>query len=114
MKNHIFIGKPVETIKKYNRQTLASNPDKIYIFGDNLLETGKGGQAIIRGMPNARGIPTKKKPTMENNAFMNDIEYDVNKKAIDEAFDLIPQDKIVLLPEDCIGTGLAQLEQRAP
>ena len=45
---------------------------------------------------------------------MNDIEYDDNKKAIDEAFDLIPQDKIVVLPEDGIGTGLAQLEQRAP
>ncbi len=33
----------------------------IFIFGDNDMKKGKGGQAIIRDQINTHGIPTKKK-----------------------------------------------------
>ena len=107
-------GQKVETIKRYDVQTLRNNREKTYLFGDNLAGYGKGGQAIIRGEPNAIGIPTKKKPTMDEDAFMTDDEYDSNIRAIDEAFNKIPKNKIIVLPQDGLGTGLARLQSKAP
>ena len=104
----------VETISRLTVSTLRSNPDKVYLFGDNLVGRGKGGQAIIRDEPNAVGIPTKKTPSMGNNAFFTDAEYDSNIKAIDEAFAKIPEGKTIVIPEDGLGTGRAKLKETAP
>ena len=69
-------------------------------------------------MPNARGIPTKKKPTMDEDAFFTDEEYDDNIKIIDKAFEpvdkAIEDDKVIVLPEDGLGTGRADLQNKAP
>lgn len=97
------------------RQDLRSNPDKVYLFGDNLERKGLGGQAkSMRGEPNAIGIPTKKKPSMTGDSFMSDADYDSNIKAIDEAFARIPQGKTIVIPKAGIGTGLAKLQEKAP
>ena len=90
------------------------NPDKVFLFGDNLKGYGKGGQAIIRDEPNAIGIPTKKAPSMDKTAFFTDAEYTSNKKVIDEAFSKIPRGKTIVVPKDNLGTGRAQLKQKAP
>jgi hypothetical protein len=47
-------------------------PDLTFVFGDNLLGFGKGGQAIIRGEPNAFGVPTKRKPAMSPGSFFEE------------------------------------------
>ena len=104
----------VTTVKRYNPKMLRANPDKVYLFGDNLQGKGKGGQAVIRDEPNAFGIPTKKSPTMKDDAFFNDAEFGQNVAAIDAAFNKIPAGKTIVLPEDGLGTGLAQLKERAP
>ena len=99
----------METIQTLSCKLLRKNPDKVYLFGDNLLRKGKGGQTIIRDEPNAIGVPTKKKPSMSGDSFFTDDEFELNKRAIDQALGSIPTGKIVVLPESGLGTGRAQL-----
>jgi hypothetical protein len=98
-----------------SREDLQSNPDKIFLFGDNLTRKGYGGQAKeMRDEPNAIGIPTKKLPTNGPNAFFSDIELEINKYVIDRAFGKIPRDKTIVMSSSGLGTGLAQLDVKAP
>jgi predicted NAD-dependent protein-ADP-ribosyltransferase YbiA (DUF1768 family) len=100
-----------ETIKKYDVDTVRSNPDKLYIFGDNTEGWGKGGQAIIRDEPNAFGISTKNSP----NEFMSDNNFEANKARIDADIEAIKADgRPIVFPEDGIGTGRADLKNKAP
>lgn len=97
------------------REDVRAEPDKIFLFGDNLKESGYGGQAKeMRGEANARGIPTKKEPANRPTSFFADKEFAANKKAIDEAFGKIPPGKTIVIPRAGIGTGLASLEEKAP
>jgi hypothetical protein len=100
--------------KIFSVNLVKKNPDKVFLFGDNLKGYGKGGQAIIRDEPNAIGIPTKKAPSMDKTSFFTDAEYTSNKKVIDEAFSKIPRRKTIVVPKDNLGTGRAQLKQKAP
>lgn len=105
----------IERQLKYTRKEIQSNPSKIYLFGDNDEQIGYGGQAgEARGEPNARGIPTKKYPSMENGAFYSDAEFESNKSKIDAAFEKIPDDVTVVVPESGLGTGLSKLDIHAP
>lgn len=110
----------VQRIKFITREYVRSNPDKLFLFGDNLEGRGFGGQAAaMRGEPNAVGIPTKKSPSFAERAFFTDDEFALNKAAIDTAFSTIlaaikDSNKIVVIPADGLGTGRAQLDKRAP
>ncbi len=106
----------VKTQKRINRADLKANQDTLYIFGDNDIRRGLGGQAKeMRGEPNAVGVRTKATPSMDANAFWSDATYEDNIKKIDadlkRAFE---HDGPVVVPEDGIGTGLSQLEKTAP
>lgn len=97
------------------RKNLRENPNKVYLFGDNLAKRGMGGQAKeMRGEENAIGIPTKKYPTMNDKAFFTDDEFESNKERILNEFKKIPKNKTVVVPSSGLGTGLAQLDKRAP
>ena len=100
--------------KIFSVNLVKKNPDKVFLFGDNLKGYGKGGQAIIRDEPNAIGIPTKKAPSMDKTAFFTDAEYASNKKVIDEAFTKIPRGKTIVVPKDNLGTGREQIKKKAP
>lgn len=105
----------VSTIPRYSVETLRNNPDKVYVFGDNNIRKGKGGQAIIRDEPNALGIRTKLLPSNSSNAFMTDDTYNENILKIDEDIQtILDSGKEVVFPEDGIGTGLAKLKEKAP
>jgi len=91
------------------------NPNNIYVFGDNLIEKGCGGQAIIRYCSNSFGIPTKRLPTMDFEAFFRDRDEEfisVNLK-IKELVELSKTHTIVF-PKDGIGTGLAAMPKSSP
>ena len=101
------------------RQDLQQNPDTLYLFGDNEERRGLGGQAIqMRGEPNAVGVRTKRRPRLEEGDFWTDETYAANCQMITE--DLVPVKQHlatggnVVVPEDGLGTGLAQLQERAP
>ena len=100
-----------ETVKRYSVEDLRNNPDKIYIFGDNTEGWGKGGQAIVRDESNAFGISTKDSP----NQFMSDDNFEANKAKIDADIAAIKADgRPIVFPEDGIGTGRADLQNKAP
>lgn len=105
----------IEVRERVNRADLFAEKEKIFLFGDNLAERGLGGQAReIPGEENAVGIPTKKAPDNRPTSFFTDKEFAENKRAIDAAFGKIPPDKIIVIPKAGIGTGLAQLAEKAP
>ena len=103
------------SIQYYTNQLCQDNPKTLFIFGDNLIKAGRGGQAIIRPEPNSHGVPTKKLPSMTEDSFFNDTELEENKKFILDALDSIPDHyDTIAFPKDGLGTGLAQLPVRAP
>lgn len=63
--------------------------DYLFVFGDNDIKLGKGGQAIIRDEPNTIGIPTKKYPNNKSNSFYYDTQYEQNIIKIDRAINNI-------------------------
>lgn len=106
---------PIKLVKWYTREMAQNNPNALFVFGDNLVRKGYGGQAAaLRGEPNAVGIPTKVSPSV----YMSDKDFEKAKIAIDEAFDTLnthlEKGGVVVWPVDGVGTGLAQLEIRAP
>lgn len=105
----------VKALPEIRRWYVRKHRECIFLFGDNLLHKGLGGQAAsMRGEPNAIGIPTKKKPDMTEDSFFTDDEFEENKKEIDKAFSRIPKDATVIIPMAGLGTGRAQLKERAP
>jgi hypothetical protein len=94
------------------------HPDYLFIYGDNDIHQGKGGQAIIRSQPNSLGVPTKKRPTNQSTSFYTDQEYQQNIQKIDQALAQIigvsHLYKKIIFPKDGLGTGLAQLPMKAP
>ena len=118
MKNLLNM-KQVILQKFISRQNLKDNPDTLYIFGDNDSRVGSGGQAReMRGEPNAVGIRTKKAPKTNAIVYYNDNELFENIIKISEDFikvyEHLLDGKIVIIPSDGIGTGLAKLEENAP
>ena len=106
---------PVIYQKRICRDDLRRNPNAVYLFGDNEARTGLGGQAReMRGEPNAFGIATKKSPY----EFWSDCEYFRNIQVINSDYSKIylqkAPNKILVVPSDGIGTGLAELKIRAP
>lgn len=108
----------IEYRERINRQDLIDEPEKLFVFGDNIERKGFGGQAsVMRGEANAVGIPTKWSPTMRPEAFFIDGDvFEFMKSAARDFRRLIIHSKkgVVVWPKDGVGTGLAQLEQRAP
>jgi hypothetical protein len=105
--------------KIIKREDLRANPDVLYVFGDNIVRQGYGGQAgEMRGEPNAVGIATKVTPDVGKYSFFTDDDYEKALKFIHEdmqpVFDALEDDKIVVVPLDGIGTGLADLPNKAP
>ena len=102
--------------KRFSIDLCNKNPDKIFVFGDNLIGKGKGGQAIIRDCPNAFGIPTKRLPSMDENSFFSDKEDEekIVLSRLRELYKLMFSGKEIILPIDGLGTGLADMENKSP
>lgn len=99
------------------RKDLRANPQIYYIFGDNEERYGLGGQAReMRGEPNAIGIATLRAP----GKFWQETESAVRwqNRVLDQDFStpllLLRAGKVVVLPFDGIGTGLAALQSNSP
>lgn len=109
----------IEVFKgNWNRNDVLSNPSKVFIFGDNNLRYGKGGQAIIRDIPNTLGIRTKRAPNNNVSSFYNDDDYDDNISKIKEDIENIKiveeSGRIIVFSNGGYGTGLARLSTKAP
>lgn len=102
----------------YTDEMCKNNPKNLYVFGDNVVRFGKGGQAIIRDNPNAYGIATKMFPSNSIESFFMDT---------DETFTYVESDVLklygiyksnvydnIVFPKDGIGTGLARMYETSP
>lgn len=105
-------------LSKITRDMLRLAPEARFVFGDNLRRQGMGGQAReMRGEPNAIGVPTKRAPSMAAYAFFSDESeeaWTAVNEAIAEVRAALDEGRIVYVPRDGIGTGLACLPQYAP
>lgn len=110
---------PIIFMDLIERRDLRGHRNWLFVFGDNLAGTGRGGQAAeCRGEPNAIGIPTKRRPSNDPDAFLADADIAAWRAACEPAFVKIEkallEGKIVVFPGAGIGTGLARLKQCAP
>lgn len=110
---------PIRFERHITREMLRAEPEALFVFGDNLARAGYGGQAAaMRGEPNAIGIPTKQRPARDPGAYFTDDDLPAFLAAARPAFEALAQhlarDRVVVLPADGIGTGLADLQRRAP
>ncbi|AYG47648.1 hypothetical protein DV532_25465 (plasmid) [Pseudomonas sp. Leaf58] len=70
--------------ERFTIKLVQSRPNEIFVFGDNLRRKGKKiGQAIIRPMPNAFGVPTKREPARYDAAYFSDQDDEI--KAVEQA-----------------------------
>jgi hypothetical protein len=108
MKVEIFNG-------SWTRAQVAADTQRVYLFGDNIQDNNTGyvpnyTQAVIRGLPNAIGIPTKKLRGYDDKSYFwdNDIDYATFTNLVDEAIHKArATGKTVVLPSGGIGTGKA-------
>lgn len=104
----------VRYLKWITRQQLRAEREARFVFGDNAQRYGLGGQAReMRGEPNAIGVATLYAPG------------DFYRDGAADALDIVAADlarvgrelslgRLVYVPADGLGTGLAELTQRAP
>jgi len=103
-------------IKRYSIETVKKYPNKIFVFGDNLEGRGKAGQAIIRDQNNSFGIPTKRKPSMNEDSFFSDKndEKEIVINKLKELYSIGLSKKEIVFPLDGLGTGLSKMETMSP
>lgn len=113
---------PILRQKWITRQDLQANRNRLYVFGDNMVRTGRGGQAgAMRGEPNAVGIPTKWYPSNELLAFFKDADFAIDgvvqwtlEGAFNHLTEVLRDGYTVVIPADGVGTGLSRLPETAP
>lgn len=110
---------PIEYCRWITRELVRSEPETLWIFGDNMVRRGLGGQAKeMRGEPNAVGLPTKWKPDNNKNSFFTDDDLPevIGETQWDRqtVYNHLLGYQLVVWPEAGIGTGLASLASHAP
>lgn len=107
-------------LKKFiTRKFIKSHPNEVFVFGDNDIRKGSGGQAKeMRGEQNSFGVRVKRFPGKDNLSYYTDYTYKENIKKITEDFDIVERHlkggKDGVIPKDGIGTGLARMKDFAP
>ena len=102
-----------------NVELVETHPNCLFVFGDNVVRRGKGGQAVIRDCNNTLGIVTKILPNMLSQSFMSDTDpyhLELVLKDIEYLNSIIKSNKYeyVILPFYGLGAGLAKLKTKAP
>lgn len=105
----------------WTRDKVANTPNKVFLFGDNTNDrvntkyVPSSTQAVIRGLPNAIGIDTKKDRGTNPSSYFSDADFTQFKKQVDDAIQMARSSgKIIVIPADRIGTGKAMLKEKAP
>ena len=106
----------VVLIERYTKEMVENNPNTYFVFGDNMIGKGTKGQAIIRGYENTIGIPTKRLPSMDEEAFFGDRrdEQMAIVNALQYALDKYNEGYTIAFPADGVGTGLAKMREKSP
>ena len=105
----------------WTRDEVARQQDKVFLFGDNTEDrtitkhVPTSTQAVIRGLPNAIGIDTKKNRGTSESSYFTDTDFEQFRAQVDAAINqALSSGKTIVIPADGIGTGKAELATRAP
>jgi len=105
----------------WRRNEVSRQTNKVFLFGDNTNDRLKtkyvpsSTQAVIRGLPNAIGIDTKKDRGTNSSSYLSDNDFNWFKAHVDNQIQqAINSGKIIVIPKDGIGTGKAMLKEKAP
>ena len=94
------------------------NKNKLYVFGDNMIRRGNGGQATIRDCTNSIGLATKRLPSMYEDSFFADREdeFRIVEEDIERLLQIFNEGDydILVLPADGLGTGLSKMPEKSP
>lgn len=104
-----------EYADRFSVELCRANPNKLYVFGDNLARWGTAGQACIRREPNSFGVPTKRYPDTVAHAYFSDAKCERNHvlNALRELY--VKSEYFTLVfPSAGIGTGLAKMPEKSP
>lgn len=112
----------LKTYHWYTPELVTTNPDHIFIFGDNLQRYGRAGQAQIRDLSNALGLATKRTPSCDPHAFFDDDSVSDAIAMLQDvtAVMLLADYNNVVIPFDSatdttsLGCGLSEMPTRAP
>ena len=106
------------TTANWTRDTAKDNPDYVYIFGDNTDDRinthyiPNKTQAVIRGLPNAFGIDTKKSRSEQ----FTDKDYNKYVRYLNKVFNTLNEQKAngvkFIVSKNGIATGKAELPPR--
>lgn len=114
-------NKVEEFIGFWTREQIASQPNKVFLFGDNTNDrtvtkyVPSMTQAVIRGLSNAIGIDTKKDRGTSSTSYFTDKDFDWFKNHVDTQIQKAKDSgKTIVIPADGIGTGKAMLKDKAP
>jgi hypothetical protein len=111
----------IKSVNHYwTRDEVKKDTAHIYLFGENVKDAqpddrGKyfipeSTQAVIRGLPNAVGIPTKRTRGVSRDAYFHDTAADFEdfKKGVDVAIEKAKQDgRPIKISAYGLGTGAA-------
>lgn len=105
---------PVKYLKWINRDMLRSEPEAAFVFGDNRIRVGLGGQAKeMRGEPNAIGVATLHAPGQ----FYRDVDplaLSAVSSDLTQVAQALAEGRTVYAPFDGLGTGLARIPESYP
>ena len=110
----------IKFVDVFKRDEVAKDVDFVYLFGDNLedMQTGyvpRKTQAVIRGLPNAIGICTKRDRFTNSGSYLNNGDYGWFTVHVDTQIQAaVNSGKGIALPVMGIGTGMAMLKAVAP
>jgi len=109
----------VKYIPHYTRHAVAFDKNTTYVFNDNKADADtnyspRSTQAVIRGLPNAIGICTKKNRFTRSSSYLSNADFEWFKHHVDSVLEKLNQHEKVCLPTLYLGTGNAELDTRAP
>jgi hypothetical protein len=109
---HPFI---LEVSQGISVDLLRVNPGRVYVFEDTLDRSSSLGQAMVRGEPNACGIPVRKSPGLTCKAVFSDQDHEF--EAVTEALRQLYRkgcNRTVVFPHVGIGHGPYGLVKHSP
>lgn len=105
---------PVVYLDWIDRDRVRSEPEARFVFGDNRERWGFGGQAAaMRGAPNAIGVATLYAP----GRYYRDGDPLALATVASDLYQVagaLAEGRLVYVPTDGLGTGLARLPQSFP
>lgn len=105
--------------KVFTKAIAISNPEAIYVFGDNVAKQGTVGNSSVRGLDNAFGLFFKKDMNRTESSYYTNAEagdfITIFDEQVEQLTNMIAEGKQVIFAKDLISTPeLADFKKNSP